>query len=263
MNTREVTIFVQTWLKDKGLYTGRIDGDCGPKTLAAIDATDQIPKNWSNKRKLVGMLQYITMQFGQNPGKLDGYYGPNTQYAYQNSLHISETGKIPEVWRPEEISAKPSNWPKQYSSEFYDFYGQKGSNLVYAQTPYPLKIAWNPNQKISRFLCHAKVKESAERIFQNVLNHYGLQGIQELRLDYFGGCYNDRPIRGGTLPSMHSWAIAIDFDPINNQLNWGRDRAAFAKPEYDAWWRIWEAEGWVSLGRQRNFDWMHVQAAVL
>jgi hypothetical protein len=48
---------------------------------------------------------------------------------------------------------------------------------------------------------------------------------------------------------------------MHNKLQWGRDRAAFASAEYDAWWRTWEAEGWVSLGRTRNYDWMHVQAA--
>ena len=37
----------------------------------------------------------------------------------------------------------------------------------------------------------------------------------------------------------------------------------FWGPEYDAWWRCWESEGWVSLGRLRNFDWMHIQAAKL
>jgi hypothetical protein len=62
---------------------------------------------------------------------------------------------------------------------------------------------------------------------------------------------------------MHSWGIAMDYDPERNKLKWGRDKAAFAWPEYDAWWRLWEEEGWISLGRQRNFDWMHIQAAKL
>lgn len=62
---------------------------------------------------------------------------------------------------------------------------------------------------------------------------------------------------------LHSWGIAIDYDPDRNQLQWGRDRAVFAGPDYDAWWQFWEEEGWTSLGRTRNFDWMHVQAAKL
>ena len=39
-----------------------------------------------------------------------------------------------------------------------------------------------------------------------------------------------------------------------------RDEARFAEPQYDAWWALWEEAGWISLGRTRNYDWMHVQA---
>ncbi|MCA1748660.1 MAG: M15 family metallopeptidase [Sphingomonadales bacterium] len=70
-------------------------------------------------------------------------------------------------------------------------------------------------------------------------------------------------MRGGSSWSMHSWGIAIDFDPANNQLRWGRDRARMAKPAYAPFLNAWESEGWISLGRERNFDWMHVQAARL
>lgn len=57
------------------------------------------------------------------------------------------------------------------------------------------------------------------------------------------------------------WAVPGLRDPERNRLKWGRDRASLARPEYDPWWRCWEEEDWVSLGRARNFDWMHVQAA--
>ena len=66
-------------------------------------------------------------------------------------------------------------------------------------------------------------------------------------------------MRGGSQWSMHSWGIAIDFDPDRNQMQWGRDKARLAKPDLETFWRIWEEEGAVSLGRTRNFDWMHVQ----
>ena len=94
-----------------------------------------------------------------------------------------------------------------------------------------------------------------------VLAHYGPDGVRELRLDRYGGCFNPRKKRGGTSWSTHAWAIALDFDPERNRLQWGRERAAFARPEYHRWWELWEEEGWVSLGRVANFDWMHVQAA--
>jgi hypothetical protein len=106
-----------------------------------------------------------------------------------------------------------------------------------------------------------KVSESLERILHRVREEYGDEEIRRLRLNLYGGSYNVRRKRGGTSWSTHAWGIAMDWDPGNNKLKWGRDRATLAKPEYDTWWRIWEDEGWVSLGRESNYDWMHVQAA--
>jgi hypothetical protein len=126
-----------------------------------------------------------------------------------------------------------------------------------------MKLAWNKSEIIHSFYCHAKIHDSLLRVLNKVLNYYGEEEIRRLRLDLWGGCYNERPIRGGTKWSMHSWAIAVDFDPLRNKLDWGRDKASFAAPVYNKWWDCWEEEGWVSLGRQRNFDWMHVQAAKL
>ena len=70
-------------------------------------------------------------------------------------------------------------------------------------------------------------------------------------------------MRGGSAWSIHSWGAAVDLDPDNNQLRWGKNKASFAKPAYENFWKIVENEGWVSLGRERNYDWMHFQAAKL
>jgi hypothetical protein len=70
-------------------------------------------------------------------------------------------------------------------------------------------------------------------------------------------------MRGGDRWSMHSWGIAIDFDPTRNSLHADHTQARLAQPDCNEFWRIWEDEGWVSLGRARDFDWMHVQAARL
>ncbi|WP_347138974.1 hypothetical protein [Paracoccus sp. SSK6] len=51
----------------------------------------------------------------------------------------------------------------------------------------------------------------------------------------------------------------MDLDPERNQLRWGRSRASFAKPDYDAFWSIVEGHGGTSLGRKRDYDWMHFQ----
>lgn len=157
-----------------------------------------------------------------------------------------------------------TTWPNQAGVRA--FYGEPGNpqcTAGMAELAYPMKIAWDKTAVIRRFRCHAKVEKPFERIFAATLAHYGLPEIQRLGLDLFGGCYNLRQMRGGTAWSMHSWGIAIDLDPTRNQLKWGRDRAAFAKPAYEPFWKIVEAEGATSLGRARNFDWMHFQFAGL
>ena len=91
--------------------------------------------------------------------------------------------------------------------------------------------------------------------------HYGVSGLQSMGLDLWGGCLNVRKMRGGTKYSTHSWGIAMDWDPAHNQLRWDKNKALLAQPRYEMWWKFWEEEGWVSLGRARDYDWMHVQAA--
>jgi hypothetical protein len=139
-------------------------------------------------------------------------------------------------------------------------YGQPGeSNLVYCYPAYPMRVAWDKKVIITKFKCHRLVKNAFEAAFKEVLSVYGLQKIQELELDLFGGCYNFRLMRGGKDWSKHSWGIALDTDPEHNQLKWGRDRARMARPEYKAYLDIMDKHGFVSLGRAKNYDWMHVE----
>jgi hypothetical protein len=155
-----------------------------------------------------------------------------------------------------------TDWPTQAGVRSY--FGEPGSPAATAgivELAYPMRIAWDKKQIIRRFRCHSKVQEPLERIFQKTLAHYGSDGVAKLGLDIFGGCYNYRPMRGGKSWSMHAFGIAVDLDPENNQLKWGRDRARFAKAEYEPFWRIVEGEGAVSLGRAKNMDFMHFQFA--
>jgi hypothetical protein len=126
-----------------------------------------------------------------------------------------------------------------------------------------MRLAWDKRHVVDKISVHELVHNSAERVFHQIHEAYGHEQIKSLRLDLFGGSLNVRKMRGGNSYSMHAWGIAIDFDPERNQLRWGSDKAVMAKPAYSAFWDMWEAEGWVSLGRSRNYDWMHVQAARL
>jgi hypothetical protein len=106
------------------------------------------------------------------------------------------------------------------------------------------------------------VAASLYKIFESTLSTYGVD-IETLGLNLFGGCLNVRKMRGGSSWSIHSWGAAIDLDPDNNQLRWDNNKATFAKSDYDPFWEIVEKEGWTSLGRRKNYDWMHFQAARL
>jgi hypothetical protein len=257
--------FIQAELNSLGHDPGPVDGIAGRATKAALDKVAALPASWPIERKLVGLLQLLAQSEGLEPGPMDGLWGPQTAHAYEQLLHVRLYGTPQPAWRPEDIHLpNPNNWPSQRTDEeLIAFYGQMGKHQKRIALPYPHRIAWDMDTSVSSFQCHAKVHDSLLRILTKVKDTYGMDGIRQLRLDVWGGCLNVRKMRGGDRYSTHSWGMALDYDPDNNRLDWGRDRASFARPEYGQWWQIWEEEGWVSLGRQRNFDWMHVQAARL
>jgi len=260
---KEIVKFIQSCL-NKNQNTGLVvDGIWGPNTEKAIGSILQIPNEWSATRKAVGYVQFICVYYGVDSGTLDGYWGQRTQYAFESVQEFIETGKQPAPWREDGNSTGRSTgkFPKQNQSSLVKYYGKVGTNQTKINLPYPMKIAWNTAQTVRRITCHEKVGDGIVRVLDRVLDHYGDAQIKKLRLDFFGGCLNVRKMRGGSRWSTHSWGIALDFNPTENQLKWKSGRASFSKPIYEKWWDLWEEEGFVSLGRARDFDWMHVQAA--
>jgi hypothetical protein len=270
---------LQKRLRELGLYTDEIDGERGPNTHAAVRAAlakrpGDLPAEylgWSDKRKTIAFLQLWCHDRGIDAGKIDGGWGPQTDFACETLLELLQTGSMPPPWRDEQpASENTRDWPTEAGlAAFYGPHGRLDNAptppppLANVPSPWRLKIAWDLSQSRGHFRVHQKVADSLAEVLERVHEHYGPAEIDRLRLNVFGGDYNARRKRGGSSMSTHSWGIAIDFDPENNKLEWGRDRARLARPEYDDWWKIWEREGWVSLGRTRNFDWMHVQAARL
>lgn len=138
-------------------------------------------------------------------------------------------------------------------------YGLPGTGLVTVNLPYPLRLSWEPSERVTKTQCHKRVAKSFVSVMEAVRAAYG-SSVAELGLDLYCGGFAHRPQRGGTKLSVHAWGVAFDFDPDHNQLRMDCDEARFADREYDAWWNVWEEAGWVSLGKTRNYDWMHVQA---
>jgi len=269
---------VQSFLKDQGYYEGKIDGDMGLQTWQAVldfldDNRNKLTasaRRWGRPRRKVAVMQLAFKMSGHaNPGPIDGLWGPSSQNAYE-----IYTGKVAPDWRDKEETKKvPAKvladarkrsgtvYPRQ--KDVVKFYGNVGTNQTRLVLPAPMRIAWDLDKKITRFSCHRKVHDDLKGIFEETLAHYGEAQWRKLGLDLFGGCLNVRKMRGGSRYSMHSWGIAVDIDPARNQLRWKKNKARLARPEYEAFWKIVEAHGATSLGRVRDFDWMHLQFARL
>jgi hypothetical protein len=251
-------------LQDKGLYGGKIDGIAGPLTMAGLAQIEGLNRHWPKTRQFTAFIQIIAKENGIDTGPVDRLWGPMTDTAFEQLNYLITHGSLPPAWRPDEIIIpNPNQWPLQHSQEFQEYFGERGTRLKTIDLPYEMRLSWRLTTRVRRTTCHEKIAESLVRVLQKVKDIYGHNEISRLRLNNFGGCFNDRKIRNGTLWSMHAWGLALDFDPNRNKLNWGRDRAAFSHPDYEKWWSCWEEEGWISLGRKRNFDWMHIQAARL
>jgi len=260
--TKSMIKLIQKELKKKGLYNDDIDGIMGNHTKQGLDSISRLNREWNYKRKAIGFIQVLCIENNIETGSVDGIWGPQTAYAYDVLKEYLETGIMPSKWRDiTPLNVNPHNWPEENERDLIDFYGNPGENLVPADLPYPHRLAWDKRRIVNRIYCNKKVKDSLITVLSRVIANYSISEIRELGLDLYGGCYNKRKKRGGSTWSTHAWGIAIDYNPDYNQLTWGRDRAVFARPEYDKWWRFWEEEGWSSLGRIKNYDWMHVQAA--
>jgi hypothetical protein len=131
--------------------------------------------------------------------------------------------------------------------------------LVTLELPYPMRLAWDLDTKVNKMRVHKMVKNNFKGVFDDLLAHYGYEKLVELGIDLFGGCFAYRKMRGGSSWSKHSWGIAIDLDPVRNQLHETSRTARFARPEYKPMIDIFYKHGFIGLGPEKNFDFMHFE----
>lgn len=196
------------------------------------------------------LWQTIQRKVGVRP---DGIPGPATATAIADQFGIDLVDQQLEA-------AVKEAWPRDTTAEMQAFYGDIGSGHTKLTPPYPLIYDGRPCKTIT---VHERIADSVLHALTVTLETYGIERIRELRLNRFDGCYNPRKKRGGTSWSTHAYAAALDFAAADNPMAADHKTALFARPEYEAWWRAWESVGAVSLGRARDFDWMHVQFARL
>lgn len=217
--------------KELGLVA---DGVAGAKTLAAVLSRMNVAgAGWKDVQMAVGVVA-------------DGIPGEKTAVAVAAKMGLRMV-----VWPTQaEVRGGKSVFGKR---------GDEG-NLIRMEFPYPMVY---DGKAVTSTRVHRVVAEPMRRIFERALARYGEDGVARLGLNRFGGCFNDRSVRGGSLASMHAWGIAMDIDPERNGLTVRKPKAALSSREHEAFWEIVEDEGAVSLGRERDGDWMHFQFARL
>ena len=179
----------------------------------------------------------------------DGIIGPRTIQALNTELGITPP--------------RQPQWPTQAEvRKGSSCFGRPGNEAVLTSIvpPYPLLY---DGQAVRSIRVHELVAPHVLAALREVLAHYGIDEIRRLGLDLYGGSYNYRNSTGGSSLSMHAWGIALDFAPATNGYKTKAPRATLSHRDCLAWWEIWESHGAVSLGREQDYDWMHVQFARL
>jgi len=235
--------WLQSRLTSHGFPCGLIDGIIGPVTLSALEA---FQKHYG--LAATGVSDQATVK------ALRAEPQPASP---ANMVEIPDRNS--DVG--EDLNLVPQIWPRQ--GDVGSYYGGVGTSQVKVPIPWDCVLAWRTSQPIKAMTLHSKVAESAERVMNVVKDRYSDKELHQLGLHLWGGSLNVRKMRGGSRYSMHSWGIAIDWDPARNRLSWHKPKTCLSNAEAAPFWRAWEAEGWLSLGRARDFDWMHVQAARL
>jgi len=178
-------------------------------------------------------IKAIQSKIGTTP---DGFWGPKSIAACQKHLRA--------------LMPSPNPWPKSDQASLTKFYGAAGDESQLVNLPAPVPMFYE-GKRIKTIRCHAKVAASLSRALA------AAYAVAPDVVKVYDGCFNDRPMRGGSLPSLHARGAAIDLDAGNNgnHVAWPV-RATMPLEVMEAFAR----EGWLSAGAFWGRDAMHFQA---
>ena len=184
--------------------------------------------------KTMKRIKAIQERIGTTP---DGFWGPKSIAAVQAHLRA--------------LMPKDSNWPGASQSALQGFYGSPGdeSKLV-SMNVEGLGIKYD-GKPVKSIRCHDRVADSLKRVLESLAKTH-----PEILAQY-AGVYNSRPMRGGSLPSLHARGAAIDLAPATNRLSQSWPVSADMPLEV---MEAFAREGWMSAGAFWGRDAMHFQA---
>ena len=149
------------------------------------------------------------------------------------------------------MDASPNKWPDTDQASLQKFYGSVGDvNQLVALDVSGLGLRYD-GTAVTKVRCHHKVAESLHRVLASIAaTHPGI--VAE-----YAGVFNNRPMRGGTTPSLHARGAAIDLAPDSNGNRTHWPLAAFMPFEV---MEAFAREGWLAAGAFWGRDAMHFQA---
>jgi hypothetical protein len=135
-----------------------------------------------------------------------------------------------------------------------------GWQLFYQGDKGPVKVSGIRMHRLLEESFHSVLSEIWDQARQEIggapLDDVIRKWLHDRRLDLHGGGFNFRKITGGAGLSLHSYGIAIDWDPVNNPR-----KKPLTKTLPDWWFDIWKKHGWSDGRGFHTPDPMHVQFA--
>lgn len=186
-------------------------------------------------------IKIMQEQVGAEP---DGFWGPGSIAACQRHL--------------KKMMPSPHPFPRQDQKSLASFYGRAGKvPLVRISCPYRMFL-YNGPATVKTIQVHAKLGPGLERVLKELGKRYRTDEARtEAGINRYFGIYANRSMRGGSLPSLHARAAAIDFDATRNGLHTAWPTRASMPLDV---MEIFAREGWLSAGAFWGRDAMHFQA---
>ena len=229
-------VFIQTLL---GVSA---DGYPGNKTFSKAEQLTR--SRYKDMKAFIAFTQETINKHFKKAVKVDGIYGPNTE-SYIRRLRGAS---VPH--RDSDVSTVHTSMSKGFkltddgrrknkkyptSAGRSRYYGAPGSNHVRMTFPYNMYYG---DKRVKSTMVNKRCVSSFEQMFETVLDVYGKSEIARLNLDSYGGCFNNRSMRGGSRKSDHAYACAFDLDASHNRLHYGSNKAAFARSDYNRFMTI-------------------------
>lgn len=167
----------------------------------------------------------------------DGFWGPKSIAACQRHLRS--------------LMPAESNWPGTSQASLQGFYGSPGDESKLVSIALPKGTEYD-GRAVATTRVHAKCADSLSRVL-----HAIAAGPHRDILKKYAGVFNNRPMRGGSLPSLHARGAAIDLDPDTNRNKQSWPASATMPLEV---MEEFAKEGWLPAGAFWGRDAMHFQA---